>query len=582
MIKINDSLTKLLINPISSEHTAGINVCYDDEYEFIEDELAKQGSMIDRGPVDWEKVSQACINILSSKSKDLKVSCYLTRALFEEQGVSGIKTGLMINYQILVTYWDNLFPIKARARSNAYEWLSDKFEIILSEHVPDISQLDELDEIYQIIQKIEQLLNARLKKKAPALGNFRRLILALIEPLKELQKIEDERVYEHKTIQNVEDDRIIENEKNQSSILTTESSEHTTEIVVEKNLIETDTTSSVKKEILSKTEKGKLNHITDLNSTSINLSPINNEKDKKKIIHQCHEAMRNLSLWSLRENLDSPSAYAMNRFSTWMGITQLPMHKNNVTPLRSLPNDKINYYNNLFESKNYRELIPQVEQSFSKAPFWLDAHYLVAVSLEALGMHKSAIQVKDHLALFLRQYPDLSVLKFMDNIGFADETTKQWINAEVLANNPDLTIQSSGADPEMDYESVINEAGLLLKVQKMNEAIALFQDKIEVQSNLRKKTFWKYYLAKFCYDNAQNKLAFFLLKEIDGIFLKNKLEYWEPDLEKNIVYLLIRTYRNRSQAENLEEISNTDNFEKEISQLYSRLCQLDPILALDV
>ena len=100
---------------------------------------------------------------------------------------------------------------------------------------------------------------------------------------------------------------------------------------------------------------------------------------------------------------------------------------------------------------------------------------------------------------------------------------------------------------------------------------------------MRKKTFWKYHLAQFCYDNAQHKLAFFLLKEIDGFLQKYNLKYWEPDLEKNVVYLLILCLKNGSK--NLIDETNKigkNKEHKEINKLYPRLCQLDPILALEI
>ncbi len=274
------------------------------------------------------------------------------------------------------------------------------------------------------------------------------------------------------------------------------------------------------------------------------------------------------------------------------------MHKDNITPLKPLPQDKIVHYNNLFKNESYQELIPQVEQSFSKAPFWLDAHRLVALSLEALDMNESASQVKEHLAMFLRQYPELVDFKFSDKSGFADEITRQWIYSEIFASASSQSIELSSIELNDDFDNVINDAQELVKKQKLKDAIKLFQNKIITQSNLRNKIYWKYYLAQFCFDNDQYKLAFYLLKDINGFLLENNLEYWEPDLEKNIVYLLILLYKkpfNNSSndfcflreviEDDTEESMNSKNrilSNHDITQLYTRLCHLDPILAIDV
>ena len=128
MSKPNDVLAELGVVPISGTQPTGVNIRYDDEFELIEDELAKQGSLVDRGPVKWDKVAQAAINILSNKSKDLKVSCFLIRALYETDGFKGLAAGLRINQQLLENFWEQLYPAKQRARVNAYEWLGSKFD----------------------------------------------------------------------------------------------------------------------------------------------------------------------------------------------------------------------------------------------------------------------------------------------------------------------------------------------------------------------------------------------------------------------------------------------------------------------
>ena len=197
-----DGLAELGSIAISEKQPTGINIRYDDEFEFIEEELAKQGSLIDRGQVKWDEVSLAAVNILTNKSKDLKVSCYLIRALYEQQGFKGLAAGLTINRQLLETFWDELYPLKDRARSNAYEWLSSKFESIFtdlkSDAAPVLERLNDIELCYDNIQKIETFLIEKLSDKAPALGDLRRDLNHFIEHLREkntaqeTQKIREE------------------------------------------------------------------------------------------------------------------------------------------------------------------------------------------------------------------------------------------------------------------------------------------------------------------------------------------------------------------------------------------------------
>ena len=122
----------------------------------------------------------------------------------------------------------------------------------------------------------------------------------------------------------------------------------------------------------------------------------------------------------------------------------------------------------------------------------------------------------------------------------------------------------------------------------MKEAVQLFQNQISLQGSLKKQMFWKYHLARFCYDNAQYKMSLSLLKEIDRFLMNNGLESWEPDLAKNVIYLILlcsesdqeRHIEDKSESTNV--LSDDKHRRNELNQLYSRLCQLDPVLALDI
>ncbi|MCP3850236.1 MAG: type VI secretion system protein TssA [Gammaproteobacteria bacterium] len=584
-----NEILELGTKPISGKNPAGGNVRYDDEFELIEDELSKQGSMIDRGQVNWKKVNKACSNLLQNKSKDLKVSCYFIRSLIELENIAGLSLGLEVNFNLLNLYWANLYPTKIRAKANAYEWLSSKLIPLLESYELTIDDLDDLKKSYDLLKNIEHFLNEKLESEAPALGKLRRLMNERIEPLslqKELEEKEEEHKASEKSLEGETDslatpgvDLSQTKSKTETTPSTDDSPNHHS---LNQNALNKNIAHSANKETLGNLKSQVTTVISDAGS----------EKDKNKIIRQCHEALRNLSSWSINQSLDTPSAYAMNRFSTWMGVSQVPIHTDLVTPLKPVPKDKLNHYHNLFSSHNYQELIPLVEQSFSKSPFWLDAHRLVSVSLEALGMDESAIQVKEQLAVFLRRFPDLVKLKFSDHSDFADQLTRQWINTEVLsASSSENFSLSSSDDKDSDFEVFIEQARELVKQQKLKEAIALLQNQVTQQANLRKQTYWKYHLAQFCFENGKYEISFFLLKEIDGFLIKNKLTYWESKLEKNVVYLLILSLKNSTtlffdvpteDQSDTDENKNSLNEKTEFHQLYSRLCHLDPTLALEL
>ncbi len=554
MNDIIDSLLQIGIQPISAEQPAGDNIRYDDDFEFIEYELAKQGSVIDRGVVNWDKVIQSCMSVLSEKSKDLKVSCYLIRGLYEVYGMSGLKSGLEINLQLLNNFWDNVFPVKQRAKANSYEWLSSKFETIFSELSVDNIVLNDLQNCYESVCQIEQFLNEKLNKQAPALGCFRRSIHDLLEKSK---AIEDSRM----------DAKRVAASKHKTPSEAPQNIARQAETLNQKHI--TDTAALSKAEISQKIS-GNNEIIIPKNTTEV-LS----DRDRNKLIRQCQDALRTLTGIDLKQSLDTPSAYAVNRFTTWMTINQLPVHKDKLTALKPVPADKRHHYNDLYLSENYQQLIPLVEHSFSRSPFWLDAHRLIYFSLDALGFTDSATQVREHLALFLRRFPELCEFKFSDQTPFADALTKQWIQSDILLDNSENTAVNALINSDESDALLLAEAKDLVSQKKIKQALQLFQNKIKIQENARQRALWKYQLASFCYEISHYQLAFFLLQEIDGFLQKYNLEYWEPELEKNVVHLLFLCIKKSDEiAESL--------IDTEFTAIYARLCQLDPVRAVDI
>jgi type VI secretion system protein VasJ len=103
-------------DPISPDQPTGSDVRYDPEFESLQAEVDKlfSPSAVDR--TDWKKVNDISIDILSTKSKDLLVACYLAVSQAHINQISGLADGLTIINDMVTVYWDALFPPKKRMR----------------------------------------------------------------------------------------------------------------------------------------------------------------------------------------------------------------------------------------------------------------------------------------------------------------------------------------------------------------------------------------------------------------------------------------------------------------------------------
>lgn len=106
---------EVLTSPISESEPCGPNLEYDPA--FAEMEKAAQGTaeqqygdtIIEAVPPDWDTVRRTALD-LSSRTKDLRVLIYLTRAALATHGFSGFRDGLGLLKRWLARYWQTLHP----------------------------------------------------------------------------------------------------------------------------------------------------------------------------------------------------------------------------------------------------------------------------------------------------------------------------------------------------------------------------------------------------------------------------------------------------------------------------------------
>ncbi len=123
-----------LLSPITPEQPAGVDLRKSSEYEAVfsalkdafdsavhwEDEGEKAKDpyletherellMKNLRIPDWDAVSEQAVEILSRRSKDLRVTAWLIEALVRTRGVAGLHFGLQLLRELCQTYWDQIY-----------------------------------------------------------------------------------------------------------------------------------------------------------------------------------------------------------------------------------------------------------------------------------------------------------------------------------------------------------------------------------------------------------------------------------------------------------------------------------------
>jgi len=162
--------------PIPGDQRAGQPARYTPEFEHLEAEITKLSSL-SGGDVDWYAVVNDATSVLTSRSKDLLASVYLTRAWYQLEGAVGLERGLHVARDLLTTFWDDLQPAlsRLRARRAALLWLSDGLSPLLEAQPPGPDWATSLE----LVQAIEGFCDPHFADGDSGISGLRRVLTRL-------------------------------------------------------------------------------------------------------------------------------------------------------------------------------------------------------------------------------------------------------------------------------------------------------------------------------------------------------------------------------------------------------------------
>ena len=521
---------KLGSEPMPGANPCGVNCRLEDSFEAIEAELAKLDSLGEVIPVKWKDIVTLSEQILSKESKDLLVACYLTRALCDADLLKGLMTGLQLN-QLLITYfWSECFPPKKRFRGRvaAYEWLVAKTLPLLEATTPTKADLLQIKELQGIITTLGDALIEHLADNAPVLNDLTRHLKRWVASIE--AEIASEEAKAKQPAQQAVTPQPAAAPRNVAPA-----------------------------------------------ATQTAPSGVTSDNDLQNLYRTCQENLRTVSQYLREQRLTDPESYRINRFLTWLGIHQLPPAQNGLTQLRPVSKEKMQGYAALYAEKKWHDLIPELENSVSRSPYWLDGHRMVAVALADMNANDAVDAVKHGVRDFLKRLPDVVNLTFSDKTPFADDETRSWITMDVMveqgggtAANLSLPIAAEGGGTQ--WEEAYQQACELMRDKRQSKALQLFQEGCARSLSVREQALWRYYQARFCYEYQQLNFAIPLLQNLDDQLLNKGIEDWEPGISTKVIELLLRCYKALGKKAPKERVES----------LHARLCRHDLALAVEL
>jgi type VI secretion system protein VasJ len=514
-------IVNLGVDPISAAMPAGDSVRYDPEFEQIAAEIAKIES-VTAAAIDWDLVAQLSISILKTKSKDYRVAGYLAAALFQTGKFEGLIHGIRLYEKLIRNFWETGFPEKSRMRGRigALEWLSTRMGIMLSRDTKSAVSDEIILELEKSVQSLLSTLAEFLGNDTPSFSDF--------------QSAVDSRARDVRSR-------------------------------------------------ISNTERAKEEEIR--RAAAVASGEITEIADAEKVTEECRKKLARVSGFLYQSDPTDPLAYCISRSITWGWIVALPTNENGVTYIPPIPAGCIQRCNTFAGSGNWQGVVDEAESEFFDGVFGFDLQRWCIRALKELGEpYVGARQaILAELSGLFKRLPELIELRFSDGSPFADTQTKSWIKNEVLqASFPDGAPEQGGEKTaELESSELADaaaKAGRLVAEGKLQEAIRLFREGIARTPSSRLRFLWRLRLAKFCMDAGKLQLALPQLVSLDEDIIRFSLEEWEPDLSLEVVQQL---YVCRQKlAAGLQD--RPLDGERQLAQLYQRLCKLDVNAALAV
>lgn len=398
------------LSPLSHDDPCGPDPKRLDTFVELRQEVGRDTGL-SQASTDWSRVQTLALNLLETKSKDLRCASYLGMAWVHLAGVIGLNTALHLFVSLLQDYPETLHPRARRGRMVGRERTLAWFGENVTRWLQGQSNLSiEFDLQTSINDNLKQLQACCHPLVLPELAALSGLIKRLSS-------------------------KIIQTPKPAPSISRAPASQ-------------------------PPRESSRSEAVAPLSVAPLSLSEI-------------MDAQRRQALTLLQEDFRSPLAYRCLRQSLWgriESVTQLPNGRTSIQGLSPQARAKLEEH---ASHARWPGLLEYAEDLFTRYPLSLDLQRYSAQALDGLGNSQAAIRsILAELSALLFRFPNLR--SFCDQRGtpLADHTTCQWLGQKLslIAPKPTPTPRVDDEDESWSKDlSTIepqDEAALIAAIQR--------------------------------------------------------------------------------------------------------------------
>jgi type VI secretion system protein VasJ len=471
---------------------------------------------------DFSIIVDKATVILTQKSKDLRVACYLCLALWRRDGFSGLREGLAAVTILVRTFWEGMYPAKARvvARKNTIDFLT----IRLSDSIPNVDIGEEdgeaLGDIRSVLDELKTEFETNMPEEPPSLAGLANAVEQCKGRIPKPQLAA--------------------------------------------------TPSLVALEPLG--QEGA----TVGEEMAIEVTTVRTQQDAVDLIKRAASFLRGGAA-------KVPQPYRLVRCMRWDVLLAEPPNEQGKTKVEAPPQQRRAYLSGLQQSGQWEKLVNEAELSFTQSSFhfWLDLQRLAVSAMDALPGYESARGgVLQELGLLVRRLPRLPTLLFSDGTQYANAATQDWIQEVVLRELlPAGSLPAATTTDDDDRELVehLNEARKLLALGDLVGALSLLSQGA-VKGGSPKSVFRRrFHMAGLCMRGNQPTLARPILEELDEEIQRFSLDRWEPAQALEVWRDLHRCYESLASG---PPSPAKEPMRENADRIFAKICRLDVTQAL--
>jgi type VI secretion system protein VasJ len=283
----------------------------------------------------------------------------------------------------------------------------------------------------------------------------------------------------------------------------------------------------------------------------------------------------------------TPLSYRYQRVGLWMALESLPSTEDGKTTLLGAPGeDVVNPLNQLLSAGNWLGLLNAAEDLTSQYYFWLDPHRYAALALEKLGSNfitAREMLCKEVMSLLIK-FPNLVELTFSDGTPFADAATKQWIDDEAkklgVGGGGGGAGAAAASAEDQELAARMEQARELVSTGKVPDGLALATALASRAADARMRFRGNLTVARMALDANKPDIARPMLESMLAQIDKHALEEWEPLTCAWIYGFLLSSYKSLNRPK--EGVEPNPHWVKRESEVFDKLCKLDPAAALKI